>query len=452
MKKAVSYYILLILFSVSLTVSADLGNTEKLNQPNIILMIGDGMGVAHTTAYRYYISGASDGVIKETVFDSLFTGMSKTYPLDNTVVTDSAAGATALATGIKTYNGAISVDMDRKPLTTVLEAARLNGWKTGVVSTVQVTHATPASFISHNESRLNYNAIADSYLDDLINNQPKFDLLLGGGREHFIRKDRNLVNELRELSFSYIDDLNQLDTLKSLPVLGLFSPLEMPYVIDDIDNQDERLARMTETSLSLLSQSETPFFLMIEGGKIDWCSHQKDIACAMHEMNDFAKAVEQAALFVEQNPQTLLVITADHTTGGLSVGGWDNKKWLRANINHIHTSIQRFTDLLFVQKLSKDSLHTFWQRYFDFNLTEMQLSKLYKARQTGARGIVEQQLRTLLNQYTNTGWTSLNHSADDVQIFATGRGHEHFYGLLENTEIGNMLLKRVKRCNRIECI
>ena len=130
---------------------------------NIIMIVGDGMGPAYTTAYRYYKDNPHTEFIEETVFDRHLVGMSSTYPARvSGFVTDSAAAATALATGVKSYNGAIGLDANKQPVETVLERAKKHGKKTGVVVTSQVNHATPASYLAHNEHRKNYNAIADS--------------------------------------------------------------------------------------------------------------------------------------------------------------------------------------------------------------------------------------------------------------------------------------------------
>jgi alkaline phosphatase len=186
--------------------------SNSLSKPkNIIMIVGDGMGPAYTTAYRYFNDDPATVEIEQSIFDKHYVGSSSTYPAKVSVyITDSAAAATALATGVKTYNDAISVDTNKKPLLTVLEWAKQQGKKTGVVVTSQINHATPASYLSHNENRNNYNAIADSYIDNGI----KADVYLGGGWKYFIREDRNLVNEFKAAGFQYIDDYKQLSTLE----------------------------------------------------------------------------------------------------------------------------------------------------------------------------------------------------------------------------------------------
>ena len=136
------------------------------------MVVGDGMGPAYTTAYRYFSDNPETDLIEETVFDRHLVGMASTYPARvSGYVTDSAAAATALATGVKSYNGAIGLDVNKKSVESVLEWAKKQGKKTGVVVTSQVNHATPASYLAHNESRRNYNAIADSYIHKAISNK-----------------------------------------------------------------------------------------------------------------------------------------------------------------------------------------------------------------------------------------------------------------------------------------
>jgi alkaline phosphatase len=149
------------------------------NSPkNIIMMVGDGMGPAYTTAYRMYADDPSTPEVEKTVFDRLLVGMASTHPdMVTGYITDSAASATALSTGVKTYNGAIGVDSNKKPVQTVLELAKILGRKTGIAVTSQINHATPASFGAHNESRQNYDQIADSYFDDKTNGQFVFDVM-----------------------------------------------------------------------------------------------------------------------------------------------------------------------------------------------------------------------------------------------------------------------------------
>ena len=172
---------------------------------NVIFLIGDGMGVSYTSAYRYLKDDPTTNFAEKTAFDNYLVGQQMTYPEDPAQnVTDSASAATAMSAGIKTYNNAIAVDNDKSEVKTVLEAAKEKGKSTGLVATSEITHATPASFGSHDISRKNMNAIADDYYDDLINGKHKVDVLLGGGTDLFVRQDRNLVDEFKKDGYSYV--------------------------------------------------------------------------------------------------------------------------------------------------------------------------------------------------------------------------------------------------------
>src|SRR5690606_2189725 len=293
---------------------------------NIIYMIGDGMGPAYLSAYRYYSDDTSTQTVENTIFDELWQGVASTYPDDDTYVTDSAAGATALATGVKSYNGAISVNRQHIPIGTMMQLAKRLGKANGIVASSQINHATPASFLAHNKSRRNYNEIADMFLDYRINGMPVADVMLGGGTDYFIRNGRDLVSEFKELGFQYTDSWQQLDTLTKTPALALLAETALPAALNS--KQDKQLATLTEKALQLLTPAKKGFVLMVEGSQIDWCGHDNDIACAMAEMHDFANAIAVAKAYVDKHPDTLLVITADHETGGLSLGAAGEYKWL----------------------------------------------------------------------------------------------------------------------------
>ena len=234
---------------------------------NIIYMIGDGMGPAYLSAYRYYSDDTSTKTVENTIFDELWQGVASTYPDDDTYVTDSAAGATALATGVKSYNGAISVNRQHIPIGTMMQLAKRLGKANGIVASSQINHATPASFLAHNKSRRNYNEIADMFLDYRINGMPVADLMLGGGTDYFIRNGRDLVSEFKELGFQYTDSWQQLDTLTKTPALALLAETALPAALNS--KQDKQLATLTEKALQLLTPAEKGFVLMVEGSQID---------------------------------------------------------------------------------------------------------------------------------------------------------------------------------------
>lgn len=421
---------------------------------NIIMIIGDGMGPAYTSAYRYYHDDPKTKKIEDTVFDRTLVGMSSTYPARvSGYVTDSAAAATALATGYKTYNGAIAVTTDKKSVETVLERAKKSGKSIGVVVTSQVNHATPAGYLAHNESRQNYNEIADSYVD----NGWKTDILLGGGWKYFIRDDRNLVKELQAKGVYYVDNYDQLSNLpNNKPVFGLFAKKGLPWALDDTNKY--RLSQMTKAATKHLVAANNPngFFMLIEGSQIDWGGHGNDIIDAMGEMDDLAKTLEYLEGFVKQHPDTLVVVTADHSTGGLTVAANGKYEWnpdvLRTIQHSANTIAKQLVDHKVTAKLAN--------KVFNFTLTNDELTQLIESKKSPKKDTthnmygddhaskiqkaVLKAVKHLIDIRTNTGWTSGGHTAIDVPVFAFGQDKSLFNGFQDDTDIAKKIFTLLK--------
>tara|TARA_B110000196_G_scaffold264953_1_gene237719 strand:- start:3176 stop:4465 length:1290 start_codon:yes stop_codon:yes gene_type:complete len=405
---------------------------------NVIYMIGDGMGPAYTTAYRYFKDDPTTKSVEQTVFDTMLTGMARTYPDDHTVVTDSAASATALSSGHKSYNGAIAVDTDKKPLKTMLEIAKQRGMTTALLATSQINHATPASFAAHNESRNNYDEIANDYIDNKIAGKLPVDLMLGGGTKYFIRDDRNLVDEFKAAGYQYGDDIQNLDQITQLPAIGLYAAKGLPFALDE---NPTRLTKLTSKALELLdNQNKDGFFVMIEGSQIDWCGHANDIACAMAEMDDFASAIEKAKAYVDKNKDTLLVITADHSTGGLTLGAHGQYKWEAAVVHGVKATAGTITQHL----LESDDLKSVWNKYTSIAFTPENKIKLEQAKSMGDKAL-NLAVKSIISDTSFTGWTTGGHTAVDVQVFAYGKGSEQFVGSQNNTDIADKLIHFIEQ-------
>lgn len=411
---------------------------ETAHVKNVIMIVGDGMGPAYTTAYRYYHDDPNTPEIEETVFDRHLMGMSSTYPAPvSGYVTDSAAGATALATGVKSYNGAIGVDVNKKALQSVLQHAKKIGKKTGVVVTSQVNHATPAAFITHNESRKNYNAIADSYIDNGIN----VDVLFGGGTQYFIREDRNLVEEFKAKGFQYIDNYEQLATIeKEKPVLGLFASVGLPWSLDDTNKH--RLSTMAKAATAQL-ENKDGYFMLIEASQVDWGGHSNDIASAMSEMDDLAQTLIFLEQYVKQHPDTLVVLTADHSTGGLTLGSAGEYIWKPSVFKGMKQSSHSIAQFI----SEKDFTAAQLTEMLTFTLTDAQLAELQAIKQDESETMTKRkliaQLYKKLNQFISeksyTGWTTGGHTGVDVPVFAFGKGHQKFTNKIDNTDIAKTI-------------
>lgn len=276
----------------------------------VILFVGDGMGPEHVRAGGMYLSG-SEGTLSFESFPA--RAMVRTAGASPGPV-DSAAAATAIATGRKVYNGVVSLRLpgDGAPLVTMLEGFKSMGWATGLVTTTFVTHATPAAFGAHVADRHDYPSIASGYL---TGSRP--DVIFGGAL-HLTRR------QAREAGYAVVEDLAGLLALKrdsARPVCGLFARGHMPYELDRGQGVPT-LSEMTAAALDILAGDPEGFFLMVEGGRIDHASHAGDISRAVAEVAEFSRAVETAVEWAEKNNgkgKTLIVVTADHETGGLRV-------------------------------------------------------------------------------------------------------------------------------------
>lgn len=273
-------------------------------------MIGDGMGLAQVSAAL--IANKNLNIERTQV-----TGFATTYSADN-LITDSAAGGTALSTGNKTYNGAISVDSTGAPLKTLVEYAEENGMNTGIIATSSITHATPASFYAHNKTRKDDEGIASDLPYSGV------DVFMGGGRKFFAQRadSANLLQELQSNGYLIAETMDEVKSA-STDKLGYFIDDEQP--VSYISGRGNFLPEATESALNFLSQKEGDFFMMIEGSQIDWGGHANDLKYIITEMVDFDRAIGKVLDYAEKDGNTLVVITADHETGGLSLTGGDHK-------------------------------------------------------------------------------------------------------------------------------
>ncbi|NQU85952.1 MAG: alkaline phosphatase [Mariniphaga sp.] len=269
-------------------------------------MIGDGMGVTHV----YAGMTANRGHLFIENFKSV--GFAKTNSASN-YITDSAASGTALASGKKTYNGAIGVDTNRQIVKNIIEDAIENDIATGLVSTSAITHATPASFISHQASRNYYEAIAADFLKTDI------DVFIGGGYNNFTkRKDgRNLVEELEEKGYKVLQDINKIKKIKKGKLAGLAAPDHMPRAHE----RGDMLPVATKTAINILDKDDDGFFLMVEGSQIDWAAHDNNTEYVVSEVLDFDRTIGEVLKFASKDGETLVIVTADHETGGFSIIG-----------------------------------------------------------------------------------------------------------------------------------
>jgi len=307
--KIFPWFLIPAVFLISCLPSEKIDDEEVPQIRNVILLIGDGLGAPATQA-AMLVSSYPLNIERCT-----FTGFQKTSSSDN-VITDSGAAATALATGTKTRNGSIGVDSDGNPVKTILEIAEEHGLSTGLVSTSSITHATPASFISHQASRFDYESIAMDFLKTDI------DLFIGGGYDHFGKRTDhlNLIDSLIFRGYEVDTTMEQVVNSLSDKIAGFVAHMHNPY---RLNGRGDMLPSSTLKAIGVLDKCKAGFFLMIEGSEIDWAAHSNDADILIDETLDFDKAVGIALDFARIDGQTLVIVTADHETGGVSISGGD---------------------------------------------------------------------------------------------------------------------------------
>ncbi|WP_148358253.1 alkaline phosphatase [Peribacillus simplex] len=421
------------------------GNAKKEPEiKNVIFLIGDGMGVSYTSAYRYLKDNPGTKVAERTEFDKYLVGQQMTYPEDSAQnITDSASAATAMSSGVKTYNAAIAVDNDKSEVKTVLEAAKEKGKATGLVATSEITHATPASFGAHDENRKNMNSIADDYYNDLIKGKHKIDVLLGGGKSNFVRPDVNLAKAFEKDGYSYVTDKNQMLKDKNEQVLGLFASEGLPKMIDR-PSETPSLEDMTSSAIKRLNKNKDGFFLMVEGSQVDWAGHDNDIVGAMSEMEDFEKAYKAAIEFAKKDKHTLVVATADHSTGGFSIGAKGIYNWYGEPIK----AAKRTPDFMADAIVKGADVEKTLKQYINQNevkLTDDEIKTVTEAAKSKNVTNVDNAIEAIFDNRTNTAWTTGGHTGEDVPVYAYGPYKERFAGQVDNTDHAKIIFDLLKK-------
>lgn len=331
--------------SQTLTSSADLPIAR-----NVILLIGDGMGQAHRFAGQLLAAGR-DGRLAMDRLPHL--GQMGTMSIDpTTFVTDSAAAATAIATGVKTHNGSVSIDPEGRERTTILELAKASGRSAGLVSTCQITDATPAAFAAHVPHRADQSEVARQYIE-----RAHVDVILGGGAAHWLPygaslppplqvggawcgtgSEGDLIARARNLGYEFAADAaglhRSLDRLHQEPgglLLGLFAAQEFFKQAEEgwgaVYDPPVSLADLTSAAIDILSRNPHGFFLMVEESAIDRMAHRNNAPLTLKGVLELDRAVQVALAFADQTPDTLVVVTADHECGGLSVAGSEDQPY-----------------------------------------------------------------------------------------------------------------------------
>ncbi|TCO69055.1 alkaline phosphatase [Marinisporobacter balticus] len=439
----------------------------------VFYFIGDGMGASQRQMAEYYLQETTNNKDAKLVINNLpVAGINTTYSEDS-LVTDSAAAGTALATGYKTNNGMIAQLPNGKKVKTLVEAAEEKGMATGIVSTTRLTHATPAVFASHNASRDNENEIAEDFVTSGV------DFFAGGGARYFIPKDglkdgealmkskrvdnRNLIKEFEKSGYKTFLGKTSTDAFRNMTVNGqqkvfaAFNDSHMPYEVDRVHNNDvPSLAEMTEKGIDVLSEYDKGFFMMVEGGRIDHACHANDAKGAINDTLAFDEAVKKAYTFYKEHPkETLIVVVGDHETGGMGLGFGKNYFLKMNNLKDVKISVEDVLQGKYTG--DRDTYFKYIAENFGLkNLTTDEKAKIEKAmdrvdkkeeidrNEYGGYDPVAIEATHVLSERTNMQWTTYAHTATSIPMSAVGVGQENFSGYKDNTEIAQDMAKLMR--------
>lgn len=482
-RTAALYAIIFFLVVSHIHLSCPARHASKPKKQNVIFMVTDGMGPASLSLARSFKQHRDHLSIDDILtIDKYLTGSSRTRS-SSSLVTDSAAGATAFSCALKSYNGAIGVDPHKNACGTILEALKLEGYLTGLVVTTRITDATPAAFSAHADYRFQEDLIAQHQLGEYSLGR-MVDLIIGGGRCHFLpgseggcRADsRNLVEDAKKNNWTYVGDRAGFDALDGgknvlLPLLGLLANTDIPYDIDRDSAEYPSLAEQVKTALTSLSKatedSDNGFFLLIEGSRIDHAGHHNDAAAQVREVLAYDAAFQEVINFIDSTDvDTVAISTSDHETGGLVTArqispNYPDYLWYpQVLLNSSHSG----------EYLAKKVVEAKRSGMFDATVLGLYIAKEVIEKDMGIASYSKEEvdsicdlsdkpdqllyfLNNMISVRSQTGWTTHGHSAVDVNIYThtnSDRINAKLYnrapytGLLgnhENIEIGTFMEK-----------
>ncbi len=408
---------------------------------NIIFMVSDGMGLGTLCATQQFLKlkeNRSSQWMK--IYQDLpaVRSLCETYSTTG-LVTDSAAAASCWGIGERIENGVINITPDGRKPVTLLQKMKAARKLTGLVTTATATHATPAGFVANLPARKLQSEIAQQYLERGV------DVILGGGWTHF---DNNLKNAYQKFGYKIVQNREDLLAVKERqPLLGLFAEKYFPFEIDRINTPELKaftptLKEMSQVALEQLSQGSEGFFLMIEGGRVDHAGHANDAAAIILEQLAFDETIATVLSFIEKNPDTLLIITTDHGTGGMQINGVGNDNFETVVPTYFDTNknflrLGEFTmslERLFAESESIKSVTAFRDlvvRVTNLNFKKDDLNSISDV----------ESLQKILPSYTAAGWTSGNHTAEMVEFCAYGPGASLFTPYLRNEQVHANILR-----------
>lgn len=445
---------LMLVLSLFMVVALALTASVQAEVKNVIVMVGDGMGIGQIDMTRYM---AEDKDHQLEMMKLPNVGLMMTSSTDG--VTDSAAAGTAMATGKKVYNGAVAMNKNGAELDSVLDFAEVRKKATGIISSNTVTDATPAAFAASVKDRGMGGEIARQILNNDI------EVVLGGGREDFMEEEvgEDLIAKAKEMGYQYVSDKEQLKRVVPVngKVLGLFNESYMNYQQDrdELASKEPSLLEMTSKAIEVLSEDEDGFFLMAEGARIDHAAHAADVPGVVAETLDFDASVEYAVDWAEEHGDTMVVVVADHETLGFSVTEAINKEALMDIEVSPEYMAGQLVETESANAYTVDSIQRVFKEYADIDLTEAEAREFNSSIVNEDDGSlyyqykVGWQIGSIIAEKYNVGVVSADvraksdtggHTLNSVPVFAFGPGSEKFNGVLHNTEFSEILFEAMR--------
>lgn len=455
-KKKLASLMSALLLTSSLAVSVAFAEEEASTPPqpevkSVIILIPDGMSVGGTTLTRWYQGG------KPLALDEIASGLVRTYSADAPIA-DSAPGGTALATGYKSHTGFVGVLPDentmpglaplaegdqRKPIASVLEAARLAGKSTGIIATSEFMHATPADFTAHFPNRGNYDALSKQQV------YAGLDVVLGSGSQFLqanVRADKeDLIQVIKDRGYDYVTTPGAMRASTADKLWGLFSPTSMAYNMDRDPEKEPSLAEMTAKALDVLSRNEEGFFLMVEGSKIDWAAHANDPIGIISDVAAFDAAVKVALDFAKQHQDTAIVSVTDHGNGGITIGNASTTRtYDKLPLSHFIAPLKKasLTGEGIAAKLNEErtNVKEVMAQYFGItDLTDEEVEAIAAAPASSMNYTVG----PIMSKRASIGWTTGGHTGEDVVLYSWSPDGDNLTGVVENTDIAWYMARKL---------
>lgn len=419
---------------------------------NIIFMVSDGMSTGTLNMANLLLQrkeGRESNWLKLYEQEKGKRALMETSS-GNAIVTDSAAGSSAWGGGVKVPNGYLNVNADGSFNKPILQKFKAAGKSVGCVTTVTITHATPAGFSVNNKSRAGEPEIAKQYLEQ------RFDVLMGGGAEFFSKEKRkdqlDLFGEYEKAGYAVVRDRDTMlatEPVAKKPVLGIYSEGGLPYTLDAMHDADLKrkiptLAEMTQKSIEILSKNKKGFAMQVEGGKVDWAAHANDTAGLLYDQIAFDDAIKVALDFAEKDKETLVIITTDHGNANPGLFSGSNANFDRIQqFKHTNDWILQGIDNTFNEAKVIERIEAAQGYAIKKEEAGLLLTNYTSRNENGIYNPYKlpfKQLGMIQSAYTNVGWAGMDHSADYVELAMFGPGSELLKPFVKNSDLHNLML------------